>query len=369
MFLSLTRFFFGAVLASSAALAQMPSQLPGNAKPTDRGTSNNSLIIMGRVLVDDGSVLPNDVVIERLCGEGVNATAYADRHGDFQFQMTAPANSDNVALQALGDDGPASLADWNYCELRASAVGYTSSKFSFAGKVAGSSQVNVGTLFIHRVNAERATTATTVSAADLAIPEKARKDFGKGEDCALKGDWTSALRSFRRALDRYPQFAAAWVGLAGAQLQLGDRGSAEQSFQKALALDSRLLAAYAGLSEIAVQDRRWRDLETSTDRLLAINSESFPQFWLLNAVAKYNLGMVDRAETSVLRGLRLDTQHRYPKMEHLLGMILGIKHHYAEAADHLKNYLRLAPDAPDASAVQTQLDKFQQMAGTTVAGK
>src|SRR5581483_1632772 len=108
-------------------------------------------------------------------------------------------------------------------------------------------------------------------------PEKARKDFGKGEDCALKGDWTSALRSFRRALDRYPQFAAAWVGLAGAQLQLGDRGSAEQSFQKALALDSRLLAAYAGLSEIAVQDRRWRDLETSTDRLLAINSESFPQ--------------------------------------------------------------------------------------------
>jgi tetratricopeptide (TPR) repeat protein len=223
-------------------------------------------------------------------------------------------------------------------------------------------------LFIHHV-AEGSTDDDTTTVADLGVPEKAKKDFAKGENSVQKSDWKTAEENFHKALDRYPRFSAAWAELARAQQHLGESDAARESFQKALDLNPRMLAAYMGLSDIALQSRRWKDLQDSTDRLLAINSNAFPQFWLLNAVAKYNLGLVDLAETSVLRGLRLDTKHRYPKMEHLFGVILGVKRQYAQAADHLRAYLRLSPKAPDAAAVEVELYKFQQLAQTPIGGK
>ena len=261
-------------------------------------------------------------------------------------------------IRALGKGGI-----WNNCELRASAPGYLSSRYLLAGKVAGSAQINVGNLIIHRLDDRGTDRGKTISAADLAAPDKAKRDFGKGEAYLRKSDWKHAVQSFRKALDRDPSFSRAWAELARSQ-QESDVNGAQESFQKALAINPHLVQAYAGLSDIALRNRQWKDLEASTDRLLATNAEGFPQFWMLNAVAKYNLGEVDRAEASVLRGLRLDTQHRYPNptMEHLFGVILGVKHQYAQAADHLKNYLRLDPRAPDATAVQTQLYRFEQLA-------
>ena len=371
MFLSLTRVLVGVVLAATAVFAQMSSQLAANGTMPDPSSTNNRVLVSGRVVAEDGSVLPADLAIERVCGDLVTVEGYPDSRGEFQFQEVANSSRDIASgtAQPTGNDGRMFPVDWNGCDLRARAVGYSSSSFSFAGKVEGFSQVNAGALFIHRLAANNSISGQSISALDLAAPEKAKKDFSKGEDSIRKADWKEAQRCFHKALDRHPRFAAAWAELARAQQQLGDSDSAQQSFHKALELDPRMLVAYAGLSEIAVQNRRWKDLEDSTSHILAINSDAYPQFWFLNAVAKYNLGLVDPAETSVLRGMRLDTQHRFPKMEHLFGMILGVKRQYAEAADHLKNYLRLDPKAPDASAVAAQLDRFQQLAGPTVAGK
>ena len=364
------RFSFIVGIVATASLAQMPPQLGGNAAGTESFQSHDSLFITGKVSTDDGAVTPSNVVIERVCADQVNAQAYVDGRGDFQFQLAGNAGPGMVAdtVQSPGAGSDMLPLDWNNCELQASAVGFTSTKVSLAGKIAGASLINVGTLFIHHVVRD-SREAGTIPVADLRVPEKARKDFTRGESSVQKSDWKAAQDNFRKALHRYPQFSAAWAELARAQQHLGDSDAARDSFQKALELNPRMLSAYMGLSDIALENRRWKDLQDSTDRLLAIDSNTFPQFWLLNAVAKYNQGLVDLAETSVLRGLRLDTQHHYPKMEHLFGVILGVKRQYAQAADHLSTYLRLNPKAPDAAAVEVQLYKFQQLASTSVKGR
>jgi tetratricopeptide (TPR) repeat protein len=368
MSLSLTYPLLATVLLSAvAALGQLSPELTNNPAYTE---AQSTVFITGKVLADDGSLITGDIALQTICGDQVFAEGYADRQGDFQFQMNGAttAQASPSAMQALGSGAQVSPSELSNCELRANIPGFISSKFSFAGKVP-LSQINVGTIYVHRVRQDvMQNTSQTIALSDLAAPPKAKKDFNKGEDFVQKKDWKSAQQAFQKALDRYPRFAIAWSELARTQRELGDLQGAQQSLYRAVEVDPRFLPAYAGLSDIALQSREWKNLQYSTDRLLSINSETFPQFWLLNAVACYNLGFMDQAETAVLHGLRLDQQHRYPKMEHLFGMILGIKHQYAAAATHLQNYLRLEPSAPDASAVQVQLNRFQQLA-TRAVGK
>ena len=65
--------------------------------------------------------------------------------------------------------------------------------------------------------------------------------------------------------------------------------------------------------------------------------------------------------------MRLDGQHRFPKMEYLLGLIKAVKHDYRAAAEHIGNYLRLSPNASDAPAIQKQLADFQKLAALVPA--
>ena|SRR5581483_2699694 len=361
MTLSLKCSFLVGIFAT-VSLAQMPPKFVGS----DPFPPHENILISGKVSTDDGTVVPSNVVIERVCGDQVDAQTYTDTEGGFEIQLTRNLSPDMIAgsVQSPAQGTEMPPLDLNNCELRASVVGFSSTKVSLAGKIAGAvSLINVGTLFIHHVGLAEGDTTTV---ADLGVPGKAKKDFVKGENSLHKSEWKAAQEDFRKALDRYPHFPAAWAELARSQQHLGDNDAARESFQKAVDLNPRFLPAYMGLCDIALQNRRWKDLQESTERLLAVDSNAFPQFWLLNAVAKYNQGMIDLAETSVLRGLRLDPQHRYPKMEHLFGVILGVKRQYAQAADHLRAYLRLSPRAPDAAAVEVQLNKFQQLAQASV---
>jgi hypothetical protein len=85
--------------------------------------------------------------------------------------------------------------------------------------------------------------------------------------------------------------------------------------------------------------------------------------YLYNATANLNLGQLDAAEKSALAGEKLDTPHRYPKMEQVLATILARKKDYAGAAAHLRTYLLLAPDAEDAARLKKDLAEMQRLSG------
>ena len=72
------------------------------------------------------------------------------------------------------------------------------------------------------------------------------------------------------------------------------------------------------------------------------------------------------AEKSVREGMKLDEEHRTPKMEYLLAVILVGKHELAEAAEHLRAYLQLAPKADDADAARRQLAQITKPSEASV---
>ena len=61
----------------------------------------------------------------------------------------------------------------------------------------------------------------------------------------------------------------------------------------------------------------------------------------------------------------MDTDHRVPKLEYLLGMTLLKRSGYEEAAQHLRAFLSLTTKPADVAEAQKQLDEIARLSATT----
>ncbi len=135
---------------------------------------------------------------------------------------------------------------------------------------------------------------------------------------------------------------------------------ARGSFRMAIQSDPKFPVPYMELSKIAVEQKKWQEVSDLTATAIKLDSFDYPQAFLFNAAAHYNMRETDAAEKSVQEAERLDSRHQYPQIAHLYGLILAQKQDYAGAVTHLRDYLRLYPGASDAADVRTQLQKLDQ---------
>jgi len=202
----------------------------------------------------------------------------------------------------------------------------------------------------------------TISVSSLAAPEKARNAFNKGEEEARKGKLQAAFAYFKEAITTYPRFALAWLELGRLQAKQSSFRDAQESFREAVKNDSNLTSGYLGFAEVAAQQQNWQAVAEMTDALVQRFPESSALYWFLNSAAYYNLGKMKEAESGVTNALRLDPHHQLPQVEYLYGLILGDKRDYKAAAEHISNYLRLAPSSPDSLEARQVLAAYQQRA-------
>jgi tetratricopeptide (TPR) repeat protein len=243
------------------------------------------------------------------------------------------------------------------CELRARLGGYRSQSIILAGRRA-MDDPNVGTILLHR---EAAGEGTTISVTTLQAPKDARKAFEKGLEFTKKNKLSEARVEYEKAVQIDQKFAAAWCELGKMQAGAEDFDMARGSFKMAIQSDPKFPAPYLELSIIALEEKKWQEVADLTKTAGELDPFDYPQAFLFNAAAHYNLRETEAAEKSVMEAERLDTQHHYPQIAHLYGLILAQKHDYAAAATHLRDYLRLYPGATDASAVKTELQKLDQV--------
>jgi tetratricopeptide (TPR) repeat protein len=327
--------------------------------------SRGIIVLSGKVVVDDGSVLTESALIQTICNGRKRTETRSDLHGNFSFQLgsslEASENDDldaNAPSRTIPRGGPADHNDLRSCELQASLPGFVSDTIQLAGRLSGLDNVEVGRLVLHRAsNVE----GFTISATTAQAPGPALKAFEKGEQQQKKGKPDEAQKSFEKAVSIYPKFAAAWFELGRVQLQKNDTGGARHSFRQSIAADPKYLNPYLGLRQLAQHEQNWQELLEVTDQLLALNPVSFPDVWLSNGVANYSLQRFDAAEKSVHRGLQLDPQHRIPGLEYLLGMILLKKSDYGGAAEHLRAFLKLATTPAEAAEAQKQLAEVARL--------
>jgi hypothetical protein len=101
------------------------------------------------------------------------------------------------------------------------------------------------------------------------------------------------------------------------------------------------------------------------DAFIALDAFDYPQAHFFHGVAEFNLGHVETAEKSVLKAQELDTRKLLPQTWHLLGAIAASRADYAGAADRMRTYVQLAPNASEKE--RAQLAEWESRAAQSAA--
>lgn len=358
-----------------------------NTQPGDLG--QRTVFLTGAVKIEDGTPLPGQVLLERVCGGYRKAEAYTDLKGQFSIQLGqeqaitsdasfegmtgTPGNSQiypgvsqtkttgNPTAQtqtATSSDRTGSNRSLIGCELTAVLPGFRSDAINLSGR-RPLDNPDVGTLFLHRLaNVE----GTTVSATMLAAPKDARKAYDKALEALRKGKPADAWKELEKAVELYPHFAAAWYQLGILREKNQELAVARKSYEQAIAADPQFVSPYLPLTLLEARDKDWQAMVNTTGRLLKLDSVDFPDVYYYSAAANYNLKQLDAAEPNAREAVKLDTAHRNPEANHLLGLILFHKKDYAGAAEQMRSYLELAPNAAEAGEVRVQLADLERRA-------
>lgn len=364
--------FLGIVLTLPAMMqAQKGGKGTSTGKPAPTTPSTTTqpntlqpLFISGKVLVDGGGTPPEPVVIERVCNGVARRQGYTDGKGAFQFQL-----DQNVGFQDASENNSLSSSDssissqtqdalktkYQGCEIRAVLSGFLSSSVSL--RLQGSSwQYDLGTIFLKRMEN---VSGTTISMTTLNAPGDAKRAYEKGRKAFDESKFAEAEKELTKAVKIYPGLAAAWSLLGDIHQQNKQLEEAVKDYQQAFTADPHFVNPCFGLALVAMQEKRWQDAVQFTDQVLRMNPSAFPSAYFYNAVAAYNLGQIDVAQESARKFKTLDTDHRHPDICLLLGQIYIKNGDYASAAQEMRDYLTIAPNADNATEVRTALKRLE----------
>lgn len=370
-----------------------PSQ-PANRIPstTPPGQPREDLVLflLGRVRTDDGTPVPHDALVERVCNASVRQQVYATSGGNFSMQLGSMTDSYLDASgdrslqygQASKDSGTGiSRRELINCELRATVSGFHSNVISLVDLAPVGSTMDVGAIVVHRTTKVK---GMTLSAVPYQAPKDARRAYEKGLEAERKGRLADARQCFEKAVEIYPKYTNAWFQLGAVLQNLAQKESARTAFTHATTIDSKFLPPYLSLASMAYEAKDWTqvlhltnhvlDLDplkyaNVTGYILDLDPLDYAEAYFYNSAANYNLNRIEEAEKSGLRAERLDLRPRFPQLHLLLAEIYTGKNNYASAIAETKIYLELAPHAKNADQVRERLAKLEQLNSPVSSGE
>ena len=124
---------------------------------------------------------------------------------------------------------------------------------------------------------------------------------------------------------------------------------------------------YAPAVKIYNKEQNWRAMADVTAALIKLDPSGYPAAYVFNAMSQFRLGNLAVAEASAREAIRLDRGHVYPEAEYTLGVTLAKRGDYKGAAEHLRKYLQMAPNSPNAETVRKQLARAEELAAAKPA--
>lgn len=334
------------------------------------------IFLQGRVVFEDGTPAPPNVVIERVCHGQPIPEAYTDSKGRFSFQVgqnrnVIPDASISSSVERFpgsttprdpfgfptGPGGGISERDLMGCELRASLPGYRSSTVELTGRRMFDNP-DVGTIVLYRLANVQ---GLTISFTSLKAPDKAKKAYQDGLKQFSNKKLANAQKQLEKAVTLYPEYAEAWHALGQVYEAQNQPDRAREAYEKAIACDPKFMRPYLQLALMDARAGNWEKVRETTDYVLKMNPYDFPDAYFFNSVAHLNLRNPVEAEKAAREAIKLKAERRYPQVEHVLGLALALQNNFAEAKLHLERYLQLAPNAGNIEIVKKQLEQIESL--------
>jgi hypothetical protein len=292
-----------------------PTPDPTNKDPSQPRT-DQVVFLLGRIATSDGTPVPSDALVERICNNKVRQQVHPSARGDFSMEL---GSRTDTFVDASGDPGSQaaqsrkdpstgiSKRELMNCELQASVRGFHSPVVSLVDLDSFGGRMDVGVILVKR---GAKPDGMTLSAAPYKAPPDARKAYEKGLEAEKKANLAAAQKFFQSAVDLYPKYTSAWFALGNVLQKENQTDAARQAYTRATTIDSRFLPPYLQLASLAYQEKNWPVLLTLSDHILEhdplnptyatsyivdLDSVNTTEAYFYNAVANYWLNNLQAA--------------------------------------------------------------------------
>ncbi len=197
-----------------------------------------------------------------------------------------------------------------------------------------------------------------ISASELRISDRARKEYTEAQKCLSRRDVPGAVAHLEQAVKLAPQFSAAWNNLGTIAYQSGEYARAERHFREAVEQDPEAFAPLVNLGGVLLNLNKLD--EALKYNLYAVLTR--PQDALANSQLGMNyfaLGDLDRGQKYLTAAKQIDPAHfSHPQLT--LAEIHLRRGNRGAAADELEDFLKHHPDWPQAAKVRVGIEKLRR---------
>jgi predicted Zn-dependent protease len=296
------------------------------------------VILMGTVVMEDGSPPPFILTIERICTDsfGDAPGPLTNKKGEWIWRMEVDAFADR------------------YCVFRASHTGYVSTTIdaSNLNLELHDTTLKVPPLVISAVTAD----PYTIRLDGDDIPGRVKGPFGKAMKAIDARNYDEAIRDLQASVAAAPKFAAGWHALGVVFDTREMQAEARDAYTHAIEADPKQLPSWVTLTRLCIKTKDWPCAVKYADSLIKLDTKHiYPEIYVHRAVAEYQLKDLPAAEASAQEAIRSDKKHKWARAEYVLGRVLEAKGDLNGAREHMMKYLELQPAAKDAEDVQAHM--------------
>ncbi len=192
----------------------------------------------------------------------------------------------------------------------------------------------------------KAQTGKQISAAELALPAKTRKEFQKGKEALHKQKYPAAIARLNAVAEAAPHFALGFEVLGVAYLRGGKPSEAEKAFHQALDIDAKMPDSLFQLGLLHYQRNELAESDRYLARGLDLDSRSlfghYQRGLTLFALEKYGDSAREFQQA-------LDVDPAFAEAHVRLANVYLRQQNPSQALAEFERYLKTAPKGPFAA--------------------
>ncbi len=213
-------------------------------------------------------------------------------------------------------------------------------------------------------SAGKSSKASVTSAAELRVPQNARKTYDQGLAAWQKGDYQQAAEKFEKAVAEYPEYDTAYNNLGVMYAHLGQNDQALAAFRRSVELNDKNADADRNLARMLMRQKDYPQAEELLKKSLSVDPTEVATLTML-VMAEVQDGKPDDALRAVQKVHALP-HDGYAVVHYIAGEVLEEKHQNAEAAVEYNLYLKEAPNGPAAAQVKSALARLSNSSASAV---
>jgi tetratricopeptide (TPR) repeat protein len=210
---------------------------------------------------------------------------------------------------------------------------------------------------------ERTANAISAREAGQQIPKDARKALERAQKHKDNKKFDAALTELDKAIKIYPDYFQAFTEKGVVRIQSGHPEQALPEFEKAIQIVPEYAPALSGAGYCLLTLGKFDQAVALLDKAVRFDSTNAQSFLFLG-IASLALSRWQGAQQALESALKIDPRgaasaHMY------LGDALAGQHLYVAAAEELRTYLQLNPQAPNAERLRGKEAHWRELAKGT----